>query len=76
MALFGKSKEEVVRLRVEGMSCGHCVGRVTQALRGVRGVRAVTVSLERKEAVVTVDPGSVDRAELVRAVEAAGYRAE
>ncbi len=76
MALLGKPKGEELRLRVEGMSCGHCVGRVTQALKGLRGVRDVRVSLEGKEAVVTIEPGAVRREELVRAVEGAGYRAE
>ena len=61
------------RIGVEGMSCGGCVLSVEKALGRVAGVKKVTVSLERKEAVVECD--GVDRAALVRAVEDAGYDA-
>ena len=40
---------------VEGMSCGHCTARVQKALEAVDGVAAVTMSLEEKSAVVTLD---------------------
>ena len=75
MPIFGKRGGEELRLRVEGMSCGHCVARVTGALKRLKGVRDVRVSLSDKEAVVRIDPGAVGRQELVRAVEEAGYRA-
>jgi len=60
------------KLRVEGMTCGHCVGAVTRALERVRGVERATVSLEQGEAVVE---GAADPAALVAAVEDEGYRA-
>jgi copper chaperone CopZ len=61
-------------LKVTGMHCGHCQGKVEQALRGVEGVYAATVSLAAGEAEVDgADGVSADR--LVAAVERAGYRA-
>lgn len=33
---------------VEGMSCGHCVKRVENALKSIDGVVSVEVSLEGK----------------------------
>lgn len=39
-------------LKVEGMSCEHCVKHVTDALKGTAGVKSVEVSLKEKTAVV------------------------
>ena len=60
-------------LKVEGMSCGGCVRNVTAALQAVPGVATVEVSLERGEARVGFDAGSVELAALREAVEAAGF---
>lgn len=57
-------------LKVNGMSCMHCVARVEKALAAVEGVTDVTVSLEKGEAVVG---GSFDVAAAVKAVTDAGY---
>jgi len=57
-------------LKVEGMTCNHCKMRTEKALQGVSGVESVKVDLAAKEAVVT---GDVERANLVKAIEDAGY---
>ena len=31
---------------IEGMSCGHCSKRVEEALKAIKGVKSVSVSLE------------------------------
>src|SRR5438132_8198535 len=41
-----------VIIPVEGMSCSACVARVKKALRAVKGVKEVHVSLEKREAQV------------------------
>ncbi len=61
-------------LKVEGMTCGHCVMHVTKALKAVIGVQDAQVSLEKAEALVSGE-GSLDASTLVRAVESAGYKA-
>jgi copper chaperone CopZ len=58
-------------LRVEGMSCQHCVKHVKEALESVRGVSKAEVALEKKEAVV--EGMSLDDAALKSAVAEAGY---
>ena len=63
------------KLRVSGMSCGHCVSHVKSALEGIEGVSQADVSLENHEAEVTLS-GEVIDADLIAAVEAAGYQAE
>ena len=62
-----------MKLIVEGMSCGHCVKAVTEALEGVSGVETVIdVSLETGEAVVE---GSAPASVLVAAIEEKGFDA-
>ena len=63
------------KLEISGMSCGHCVSHVKSALEGIEGVSEADVSLESHEADVTLSDQVVD-ADLVAAVEAAGYKAE
>lgn len=59
-------------LDIEGMMCLHCVAHVNKALSGIEGVEAVEVSLENKNAAVTLAADVSDDA-LVKAVVDAGY---
>jgi len=64
----------MTKLKIDGMSCEHCVRAVSGALQEVPGVEAVVeVSLERAEAILE---GSAEAATLIAAVEEEGYRAE
>jgi copper chaperone len=57
-------------LHIEGMSCGHCLNAVNQALAAVPGAKVDTVRIGRAE-VEMPDASSSDA--LVTAVEEAGY---
>lgn len=59
-------------LSVEGMSCGHCEQTVEEALRGINGVTDASADTEVGQANVE---GDADVAELIQAVEDAGYSA-
>ena len=59
-------------LDIEGMMCQHCVAHVNKALSSIEGVEAVEVSLENKNAAVTLAADVSDDA-LVKAVVDAGY---
>ncbi len=59
-------------IKIEGMMCKHCVAHVKEALESVSGVANVQVSLEDKNAVVTLSEAVSDE-KLKSAVEAAGY---
>lgn len=64
----------MTKLKIDGMTCEHCVRAVSGALQEVPGVEAVVeVSLDRGEALIE---GSAGTALLIEAVEAEGYRAE
>lgn len=60
------------QINIEGMSCGHCVKHVEEALREVNGVAEVAVDLKAKNAIVTLGRDVAD-SELKNAVEEAGY---
>ncbi|GAD54422.1 lead, cadmium, zinc and mercury transporting ATPase [Limimaricola cinnabarinus LL-001] len=68
-------RRETVRLRVEGMSCASCSGRVERALAAVPGVLAARVNLAAETAEVERFAGSAAMTDLVAAAQAAGYAA-
>ena len=59
-------------ISIEGMMCGHCVAHVTKALEGMNGVEKAEVSLENKNAVVTLSADVSDKA-LSATIVDAGY---
>lgn len=64
-----------VTLRIEGMTCASCVGRVERALQAVPGVVSASVNLAAESAQVAYLPGVAQVAELMRAADGAGYPA-
>ena len=70
-----KNKGEYIMqktISIEGMMCMHCVKHVNEALSKVDGVSLVEVSLENKNAIVTLTKDVSDSA-LKAAVETEGY---
>ncbi|WP_400997232.1 heavy metal translocating P-type ATPase [Agromyces sp. GXQ0307] len=67
------SPERVVELEIGGMTCASCAMRIEKKLNKLEGVNA-TVNYATEKARVAA-PAGVDQAELIAAVEAAGYRA-
>ncbi|MDR2263516.1 MAG: copper-exporting P-type ATPase CopA [Enterobacter asburiae] len=61
------------QLLINGMSCASCVSRVQNALQAVPGVAQARVNLAERTALIM---GSASAADLVLAVEKAGYGAE
>lgn len=64
---------EDVQLSIEGMHCGACVRRVTNALTGVGGVRVDSV--EVGSAKVGIDPAATTVEQITSAVERIGFKA-
>ena len=64
---------ETDRIKVEGMSCGHCVARVKDALIGLEGVQVESVQIG--EVVVSLYSGEVGREAVLAAIQSAGYTA-
>jgi Cu+-exporting ATPase len=64
---------EIVSFPVEGMTCASCVNRITRFLAKVEGVAEANVNLASESATVRFDTNKVSVADLVAAVDAAGY---
>ena len=62
-----------VALPIEGMTCASCVNRIERFLRKTAGRRDATVNLATELATIVYLPDVAGRADLVGAVEAAGY---
>lgn len=61
-------------LKIQGMTCNHCVMRVQKALKGTAGVQDAQVDLQKAEAVVSYDDAKVSVDTLASAVVEAGYK--
>ncbi len=61
-------------LKIQGMTCNHCVMRVAKALKAVPGVQDAQVDLQTGEAVISYDETKVTMEKLQFAVVEAGYK--
>jgi copper chaperone len=66
---------KTTRLKIDGMTCGHCVQAVEKALKNQTGVRNATVHLDSGAADVEYEEKEVAPEQLVAAVEEEGYAA-
>ncbi len=60
------------KILVEGMSCGHCVNHVKEALMELEGVISVNVALDDKTAILEAGKDINDEA-IKFAIDDAGY---
>ena len=65
---------ERTTLNISGMSCGHCVGRVTRALASIGGIEVEDVKIG--SATIGYDPAATSPARIAEVVTAAGYDAQ
>jgi len=59
------------KILIEGMSCGHCVNHVVEALKEI-GAKDVDVSLEKKLAIAEISEDVTDDV-IKAAIDDAGY---
>ena len=60
-------------ISVPDLKCNNCVDHVSAALQQVEGVVETSVNLEEKMVRVTFDPEKTRKADLVQAIQDAGY---
>lgn len=60
------------KIKIEGMSCMHCVGRVKQAILGLAGVSEANV--EVGSASVKFDETKLSRQDIETAIKKSGYK--
>ena len=59
-------------VKVEGMSCGHCVAAVTEEVSAIEGVIAVEVDLDTGSVAISSD-APIEHGALAAAIDEAGY---
>ncbi len=64
---------EHLTLKIDGMSCGHCVARVEKALKKLDGVHVHRVEIGAADLVY--DPAKTPFAKIRKAIDDAGYTA-
>jgi copper chaperone len=75
-SFFNPLNEETMMrniLKVEGMTCQHCVQTVSDAVGKVSGVQKVAVDLEQKEVTVDFDESQTKTDEISAQITAAGF---
>lgn len=60
------------KILIEGMSCGHCVNHVKEALGEISGVAKVDVALDIKTAIIESDDVIEDK-DIIAVIEDVGY---
>ncbi len=73
-------KEDVnqtkIELKITGMSCAACSAKIEKRLNKAEGVVKASVNLATEKASIEFDPAKVKSADLIKTVEALGYKAE
>ncbi|MFQ5450491.1 MAG: heavy-metal-associated domain-containing protein [Nitrospinaceae bacterium] len=60
-------------IKVEGMSCDHCVQTIKKAVNEIPGIEKVEVDLEKKEVRVDFDEGKTDLHNISAMITGVGY---
>ena len=71
-----KVAANTTELKVEGMTCKGCVGKVTVGLESVAGVKMASVDLKTGVATITLDEsGKFDSTNAITAMKNKGFKA-
>ena len=61
-------------IKIQGMSCGHCVQRITEILSTLKGVKVDQVKIG--EATLGFYPQSITPEQIIHEIQEAGYEAQ
>jgi copper chaperone CopZ len=61
-----------ITLKIEGMTCQHCVVNVKKAIDGITGVKSSEVSIGRAK--VVYDDPQTGKEEIEKSIQTAGYK--
>lgn len=67
---------EKIILKIDGMTCGHCVRKVEKSLKSLPGVEVAKVDLKKGTAKVKYDDSKQTVDKMNEAVREAGYESE
>lgn len=66
-------KEEVIKIRIEGMTCQSCVNKIEGKIGKLQGVQKIKVSLTGQEAIIVYDPLYIQPEELRNHIDDMGF---
>ena len=64
----------MLELKVEGLTCGHCVKAVTEAVHSVAPQLAVTIDLQQGLVKITASNTTIPTDAVIKAIEKEGYK--
>jgi copper chaperone len=64
----------MLELKVEGLTCGHCVRAVTEAVQSVSPHLAVAVDLSQGLVKITASNTTIPTEAVIKAIEEEGYK--
>ncbi|WP_049620648.1 heavy-metal-associated domain-containing protein [Frateuria defendens] len=62
-----------IELKVDGMKCGGCSGRLKRLLDGTDGVNNTDIVLETKQVSVSYEDGAINESAIKTLIEDAGF---
>ncbi|MFA7298063.1 MAG: heavy metal translocating P-type ATPase [Candidatus Absconditabacterales bacterium] len=68
------TNSKMVSIDIDGMHCSSCALLIEKSLRKTPGVLQASVNFSSEQAMIKIDPMTASKEELLKAVEAAGYR--
>ena len=68
-------KDEKTVLQIEGMDCASCAMTIEKRLSQLSGISTASVNFAARTAVVHYDPAATSPADMVKAIQSAGYGA-
>jgi len=74
MADINNKTKRTSTLKISGMSCAACAGRIEKGLSALTGVEKANVNLAAEKAAITYDPTKISLREIAAKVEDLGYR--
>lgn len=66
---------ETMNVKIEGMTCASCVGRIERKLNSNEYISKVNVNLATEKGQITFDNSGVQKNEIIKLIEDAGYQA-
>jgi len=60
-------------IQVDGMTCGHCVETVTQAVQSLQGIQKVTVDLDKNQVTLDYDEQKIGLAGISAKITEVGF---
>lgn len=67
---------EKITLKVQGMSCGHCVSSIEESVGKLAGVKSVKVNLNSGEVEVEFNSAEVNLSDIKERIDDQGYDVE